>query len=171
MDVSEHPRAVDLADPAPLDAEEHPAAAPPPAPPESPQPVLPRAALRLAYIFEFWIVLIAVFTVWSEVGGQGHLDLMAWYIKLACAVAFTWSAVRMTSAAVENPRAWNGRTVKWFFAVVTLSALMAGVTYWYHLHEEPDEPDSDDNSATTVSNDALPPFLRCAAPAQHRSPV
>jgi len=39
--------------------------------------------LRLAYATQFLIALIAVFVLWSEVGGQVHLDLMPWYFKLA----------------------------------------------------------------------------------------
>jgi magnesium-transporting ATPase (P-type) len=109
----------------------------------------------MAYVFEFWIALIAIFTVWSQVGGQGHLDLIAWFIKLPCVLALAWSAVRMTSAMVENPRAWNRGTVKWFLAVLALCLLAIGITYWYHLHEVPDEPDTDQNSATTVHNRVL----------------
>jgi hypothetical protein len=32
--------------------------------------------LRLAYTTLYLIAIIAVFVVWSQVGGQGHLDLM-----------------------------------------------------------------------------------------------
>jgi len=138
-----------------------PAAGPPPQleEPASPDahPVLNRAWLRMAYTFEFWIALIAIFTVWSQVGGQGHLDLIAWYIKLSCALALAWSAVRMTSAMVENTQAWNWTTVKWFLAVLALAVLATGITFWYHLHEVPDEPDTDQNSATTVHNRVLDP--------------
>ena len=34
--------------------------------------------LRLAYATQFLIAVIAVFTLWSQVGGQSHLDLMPW---------------------------------------------------------------------------------------------
>lgn len=127
---------------------------PPPVPERS---ALGAASLRLAYAFEFWIALIAIFTVWSQVGGQAHLDLVAWYIKLACAVALAWSAVKMTGAMVENQRAWNRATAKWFAAVLILSGLIIGITYWYHLHEVLDEPDTDENSATSVRNHAVEP--------------
>lgn len=115
-------------------------------------PVLNRAWLRLAYVFEFWIALLAIFTVWSQVGGQGHLDLIAWYIKLACALALAWSAVRMTGGLVENARAWNRATIRWCLAVAAISTVIVGITYWYHLHEVPDEPDTDENSATAVGD-------------------
>jgi len=125
-------------------------AAPPVPPPAWPVPN--RAWLRLAYVFEFWIALLVIFTLWSQVGGQGHLDLIAWYIKLSCALALAWSALRMTSCMVENARAWNRATVRWFVAVVAIATLIAGITYWYHLHEIADEPDTDENSATVVRN-------------------
>ena len=137
-----------LAAPAPVEN------APPPA-----WPVLNRAWLRLAYIFEFGIALLAIFTVWSQVGGQGHLDLIAWYIKLACAVALAWCSIKMTRGMVENARAWNRATVRWFLAVLAISTLIAGITYWYHLHEVPDEPDTDENTATTAGNPTRAPNL------------
>ena len=127
----------------------------PPAAPEPDQPRFNTSILRLAYAFEFWIALIAIFTVWSQVGGQGHLDLIAWYLKLTVSLALAWAGVRMTGAIVEHRRAWNRSTVKWFVAVVALAALAGAITYWYHLHEVPDEPDTDENSATSVSNRAV----------------
>jgi|SRR5271166_997608 len=127
----------------------------PPSTPEPEQPPFNISLLRLAYAFEFWIALIAIFTVWSQVGGQGHLDLIAWYLKLTVSVALAWAGVRMTGAIVEHGRAWNRSTVKWFMAVVALAALAGGITYWYHLHEVPDEPGTDENSATSVSNRAV----------------
>lgn len=148
---------VPVADPplpeVPLEAVESSAVVDQPAAP--PWPVLNPAWLRLAYVFEFWIALVAIFTVWSQVGGQGHLDLIAWYIKLVCALALAWSAVRMTGAMVENARTWNRAAVRWFVAVLAISTLIVGITYWYHLHEVTDEPDTDENSATVVRNSVI----------------
>ena len=56
--------------------------------------------LYVLYAIEFLIALIAIFTVWSQVGGQGHLDLLPWYVKLSTAMALAWSTVRFTSADV-----------------------------------------------------------------------
>jgi hypothetical protein len=123
----------------------------PPPPPSAPPPPLNRTWLRIAYVVEFWIVLIAVFIVWSQVGGQAHLDLMAWYIKLICAVALACCAVGMTSAIAERPRAWNAGAMVWLLAMLVLVTLMSYITFWYHLHEQ-DDQQTDENSATTVSN-------------------
>jgi hypothetical protein len=46
--------------------------------------------LRLAYATQFLIALIAVYVLWSQVGGQSHLDLMPWYLKLGWARARLW---------------------------------------------------------------------------------
>jgi hypothetical protein len=124
---------------------------PPPLPPSALPPPLNRIWLRLAYVVEFWIVLIAVFIVWSQVGGQAHLDLMAWYIKLICAVAVAFCAVRMTIAIAERPRAWNTAAMLWLLAILVLVTVMSYITYWYHLHEQ-DDQQTDENSATTVRN-------------------
>ena len=125
--------------------EQRPVEPPPPA-----WPTLNPAWLRLGYTFEFWIALLVIFTVWSQVGGQGHLDLIAWYIKLCCSLALAYASVKMTSAMVENARVWNRITVRWFLAVVAIVMLAVGITYWYHLHEISDEPDTDQNTAATL---------------------
>ena len=37
---------------------------------------------RLAFVTEFLVALVAILELWSQVGGQSHLDLMPWYTKL-----------------------------------------------------------------------------------------
>ena len=106
--------------------------------------------LRLLYSFEFLIALITVFTVWSQVGGQAHLDMMPWYTKLLCGVAGAWSFVRLTAGLVEEEKVWNSRTVRWLAALLAIGIVMGGVTLYYHLHEPSDEPDTDDTTATSV---------------------
>ena len=45
--------------------------------------------LRLVYACEFLVALIAVFTTWSEIGGQATLDLMHWSWKLGLGFALS----------------------------------------------------------------------------------
>ena len=125
--------------------------APAPSPEASvPSPQPPALWLRLAYSIEFLIALTAIFTVWSQVGGQGHLDLLPWYSKLTLTLALAWCCVRFTAGLVEHAT-WTRSTTAWFAGIVIVSIAMAGLTYYYHLHEVPDESDSDDTTATTVS--------------------
>jgi hypothetical protein len=103
--------------------------------------------LRLAYAVEFFIALIAIISMWSEIGGEGHLDLMPWYIKLSCIVGLAWCSVRFTASLVEQQRIWTGRSAGWFLGILLFCLLMGGITYYYHLHEEPDNGDEDTTAA------------------------
>ena len=107
--------------------------------------------LRLAYTAEFLIALVSVFTVWSQVGGQGHLDIMDWYWKLGLGVAMSWAIVRGSAAAVEHDRAWNRSTVLWLLAVVLIAGAMAAITVYYHMNENLEEQDEEGTTALLMS--------------------
>jgi hypothetical protein len=107
--------------------------------------------LRIIYIGEFLLALIAVFTLWSQVGQQTHLDLMAWYFKLFFGVGMAFAAVRATAAAAEGARAWNRRSLSWM-AVLTVLAIGAGlITYYYHLNEPADQQDEEQPTETSIT--------------------
>jgi hypothetical protein len=103
--------------------------------------------LRLAYATEFLIALIAVFVLWSQVGGQSHLDYMAWQIKLLLGAGAAFAVVKATVAAVSGERAWNGKTLRWFGILLVLLIGCGLASYYVHLYVEPDEDDQQDNSA------------------------
>ena len=104
--------------------------------------------LRLAYALEFLVALIAILSLWSEIGGQGHLDLMPWYIKLVCILGLAWCSVRFTAGIVEQNKVWTRRTIAWFAGILLFGIAMGGITYYYHLHEEPDDDDDDTTAAS-----------------------
>lgn len=117
-------------------------------------PAMPQVAgpnwLRLAYAAEYLLALQTVLPVWTQVGGQGHMDLLPWYLKLVCAAAWAWCAVRLTAALVEASP--NRRSVRvWATSVLAVSIVMGCITFYYHSHEVQDEPDSDETSTTSVS--------------------
>jgi heme/copper-type cytochrome/quinol oxidase subunit 3 len=105
--------------------------------------------LRLGYAIEYLLALLAIFTVWSQVAGQGHVDLLPWYIKLGCALTLASCCVRFTAGLVEQNKFWGPRTVVWFTGILIVAMLMAGITYYYHLHEE--QEDKGDEEATPTS--------------------
>lgn len=108
---------------------------------------MPPKLIRLAYTAEFLLALVAVFTLWSQVGGQVHLDMMPWYWKLP-AVAAALATAGLTAALVEGEKLWSVRAVAWLVALVLLGAAMGAVTYYYHLQEENDqEQDTDEGVA------------------------
>lgn len=115
--------------------------------------------MRLAYAIEFLLALIAVIILWSEVGGQGHMDLLPWYSKLSCVLALAWCCVRFTAGVVEQPQTWNRRSIGWFAGIILVGITMAGITFYYHLHEVPDETDTDDTTSASVPANPSVKFL------------
>lgn len=108
--------------------------------------------LKLAFVVEYLIALQTILLVWTQVGGQGHMDLLPWYLKLSCIALTAWCLVEFTAALVREPQGWSRSARRWFIVVVLLSVAMASITFYYHLHEIPDEPDTDQTSAKSVRN-------------------
>jgi len=105
--------------------------------------------LRLAYTTQFLIALIAVFVLWSQVGGQSHLDLMPWYIKLGLGAGAAFAIVKATAAAVGREPAWNGGTLKWLGILLALLIGCGLVTLYVHNNLE-DETDEQDTPAVSL---------------------
>ena len=112
--------------------------------------------LRLAYATLFLIALIAVFTLWSQVGGQGHLDLVPWYLKLGLGSGVAFTIVKAAAAAHEGTRAWNLRTVKWLALTLVLLAGCGLASYYEHLFGESDDDDQDNQDSATVGQVYIP---------------
>ena len=103
------------------------------------------------YGIEFLLALIAVFTVWSQVGGQGHLDYMAWYWKAGIGLPASFAAVRLTMAfASEGPRR-RRHILTWMAVLLALSVGAGLVTYYYHLNEPQDENEDDAGTVTRTA--------------------
>ena len=107
--------------------------------------------LRLAYASQFLIALIAVFTLWSEVGGQSHLDLMPWYLKLGLGAGAALAVVNATKAAVEGARGWNAGSLKWFGIAIALLIGCGLASYYFHVYGESDEEQQDDTITSQAS--------------------
>ena len=101
-------------------------------------------------MIEFLVALVAIFETWSMAGGQGHLDLMPWYAKLGFALGLALSIVMGTSAAVSHEHVWNAKTIACLLLGLLFVAGMAATTYYFHLHENEDQPGAEDNSITMV---------------------
>jgi len=105
-------------------------------------------SLRLAYMAEFLLAIVAILELWSQAGGQGHLDLMPWYTKFLLTVGLALVTVAGTAAAVAHERAWNAKTMTCVLLAVMLAGGMAAATYYYHLHENDDNDNADEDGVT-----------------------
>ncbi len=117
--------------------------------------------LRLAYITQFMIALIAVFVLWSQVGGQSHLDLMPWHVKLGLGAGAAYAAVRATMCAVSEKAAWNGGTVKWFGIMLALLVGCGLTSYYFHVNGESE----DEQDEETVTSQLVGRIVPASAPA------
>jgi len=112
--------------------------------------------LRPLLIVEFLIAIESIFTVWSEVGGQYHLDLMFWPWKLGIGVACAGLVVAITANLARNEGRITRRTL-WYCSLLIAVLITAGVvTYYYHLHEPVDQDDDQDDEPAKISLLALP---------------
>lgn len=100
-----------------------------------------RKLLRVVYVFEFLIALIAIFTAWSEIGGQAALDLMYWGWKLGLSVALAAVIVAYTAAIATADSLWNLRSARWLMIIVLLVLVIGIVTYYYALQVDTGESD------------------------------
>jgi hypothetical protein len=105
---------------------------------------------RLAYLGLFLVALIAVFTLWAQVGGQGHLDLVPWPVKLVLGVGSAYAIMRAGAAAVAGDHGWNSQTVKWT-GVALAALLLCGLASSYAHNNLEDSGEGSDEEQTTIS--------------------
>lgn len=106
--------------------------------------------LRFALVCEFLLAIVAVFTLWSQVGGQGHLDMMTWQVKLLLGAGLSAALVGMTAALMTSERVLSRRVVVWTVLAVLLAVAMGLVTMYYHVHEATDDSDEESSTAGRV---------------------
>jgi hypothetical protein len=104
--------------------------------------------LRLVYAVEFLVALVAIFTAWSEIGGQAVLDLMHWGWKLGLSLILAMTIVGFSAALTAEERLWSLRSARWFVAVLLCVFAIAIVTYYYAL--QIDNGESDESGTVSV---------------------
>ena len=112
--------------------------------------------LRLAYSALYLVALIAVYVAWAQVGGQSHLDLLPWHLKLVLGAAIAFTIVRATSAAVARERAWNGQTLRWLALMLALGIGCGLASFYAHVYLEDEGDEGDEQSQTTLSRLVAP---------------
>lgn len=111
--------------------------------------------LRLAYVFEFLVALVAIFATWSEVGGQAALDLMYWGWKLTLGCGLAAAIVAYTAALVTEVSIWSLRSARWLLVILLLAGTIGAVTYFYAMQVETNEPEE----GSTISRLSVPQVL------------
>ena len=104
--------------------------------------------LRIAYVCEFLLALLAITVVWGQVGGQDHLDLMPWYDQFVLTFALALASVLGAVAAVSRERAWNAVAIACLAIAILIACAMGAVTYYYHLHEN--DQDSENTNGVAL---------------------
>ncbi len=115
--------------------------------------------LRLAYVLEFLVAIIAIFTAWSEIGGQA-LDLMHWGWKTGLSVVMAGSIVAYTEAIVTEDSLWNPRASRRLTLLLLTGVAMGLVTFYYFTQE--DNGDTDEPDGTQTSLTAIPQASRAS---------
>lgn len=121
---------------------------------------MPPYFLRLAYMVEFLLALLAVTELWSQVGGQNHLDDMIWYAKLVLTVGLALAITMGTAAAVSHERIWNAKTLTCLLLALVIIGGMAAATYYVHVHENDDSGSSGDDSVARLAGRVVSGYER-----------
>ncbi|MFZ0590992.1 MAG: hypothetical protein WAM39_10945 [Bryobacteraceae bacterium] len=112
--------------------------------------------LRIVFFSEFLVAVIAIFTAWSEIGGQAVLDAMPWGWKGGLGLGLAGVCVAYSVALTSADSVWNIRTAKWLALILALVGTMGVVTFYYALQVQNEPPDEQDTSATLRSNAGNP---------------
>ena len=94
--------------------------------------------IRVLYVVEYLAALIAIFVMWGQVGGQSHVDPIAWQWKLGLGTGLALAVVKATEAATGETL-WSRWFVLWSVAGLLCLFGMGWLTYDQHLHEASEE--------------------------------
>lgn len=112
--------------------------------------------LRIVFLSEFLVAVIAIFTAWSEIGGQAVLDAMPWGWKGGLGLGLAAVCVAYSVALTSADSVWNLRTAKWLALILVFLGAMGVVTFYYALQVQNEPPDEQDTSATFRSRVGIP---------------
>ena len=120
---------------------------------------MPSRYLRIVFVSEFLVAVIAVFTAWSEIGGQAALDLMPWGWKFGLGLGLSVSLVAYSAALLLSDSLWNPRTAKWLALMLVLLLAMGVVTYYYVLQVGVSDSSDDQESSASLHSLLISPKL------------
>ncbi len=110
---------------------------------------LRNSLLRPLQIVVFLLALQASFTLWSQVGGQSHLDMVYWPWKLAVGLAAALLITAITASLVRSRGEITRRTIFLTSLLLTVAIAAGLLSYFSHLNEPDDSGDDEDTPAVT----------------------
>jgi hypothetical protein len=120
---------------------------------------MPNKLLRPLLVVEFLIAIQVVFTFWSEVGEQYHLDLMFWPWKAGVGLLAAWLITAITAGLVRSDGAITRRIWVMGTLLIATMAIAGYVTYYYHMNEPDDEEDQQTAQPTISQMQAFLPVV------------
>ena len=118
--------------------------------------------LRIIFVSQFLVAVVAVFTAWSEIGGQAVLDAMPWGWKFGLGIGLPVAIVLYTAALFSGNSIWSTRSARWLALMIVLVLAMGVVTYYYALQVNTNETDEQENSTSGLQTEAARPKLASA---------
>src|SRR5437762_5262657 len=106
---------------------------------------------RPLLIFEFLLAIEVVFTLWSQVGGQYHLDLMFWAWKAGFGLGAATLVVAITAEVARNNGAVTRRILLMCSLLIAIAISAGVVTYYYHLHEPSDDQNQEEEQPVKIT--------------------
>lgn len=126
------------------------------APAAAETPAVDPRLLRAVWVLIFLLMVMSVYTIWPQAGGQSHLDLMPWYWKLFPPLAFCYAATKAARWRAERGEGFRKWTAAWAAMGVAMALVMAGVTYYYHLQETTEPAETNEGVMTRLTTPGGP---------------
>ena len=126
--------------------------------------------LRILFLFEFLVAVVAIFTAWSEIGGQAVLDVMPWEWKGGLGLGLAALFVAYSAALSSAESVWNARTTKWLALILVALITMGVITFYYALQAENEPPEEPEGSAASLRSNIsfMRPAMFTAEPSESR---
>ena len=112
--------------------------------------------LRVVFVFEFLVALVAIFTAWSEIGGQAALDAMTWFWKFGLGLLLAATVVGYSSSIAFEDGLWTLRSTRWLAGMLAVIVAMGFVTYFFQLQVDSGDGDESSTMSRAITWSRLP---------------
>jgi len=111
-----------------------------------------RSWIRAIYGIEFLLAVFCTLYMWDVVSGDGNLDYVPWYWKLAGPVVFSVAVVAATSILVRVPQARIAGAIGWIVVCLVIAAVLAFVTRYYVTAAEKEQQEESQDKVLPLAH-------------------